>query len=86
MCHEGFDKSRDKGGPWSTAELEIVINTCSVTPTNLFPYKADAQAMLSEIKANSAHAPSDNTVGTIAAAIFGSILAFSQQLYRRQYI
>ena len=78
MCHEGFDKSRDKGGTWSTVELEIVINTCSVTPTNPFPYKADAQAMLSKIKANSAPAPSDNTVGTIVAEIFGSILAFSQ--------
>ncbi len=61
VCHEGFDKIRDKGGTWSTVELEIVINTRSVTPTNPFPSKADAQAMLSEIKANSAPAPSHNT-------------------------
>jgi hypothetical protein len=70
ICHEGFDRNRDKGGVWETSELEIVIQKCSSTLIN----KTDAIAMLSEIKSVNS-APSDNTVGTIVGAVFGSIIA-----------
>jgi hypothetical protein len=70
ICHEGFDRNRNKGGVWDTSELEMVIKTCPST----FVDKADALAMLSEINSVNS-APSDNTVGTIVGAVFGSIIA-----------